>query len=250
MEVLIQLFERTKQEGECRIWQKATTANGMPILNKKVWGERYARQLAYQSNGNTLEKNKTLRNTCLNCLCISPNHLTYTHTTETLYAEFMTQVNTAGGLSPDETKAYLGQCHIWTGCYNKARPALNRIKWGESIGARWIYKTVKGLDLPSNITVNHRCNNEKCVNPSHLYHAEDETINKSNIQQAITEKRIHNQKFTPEQVKIIRQRIASGDRTTDLCKEFKCSKPTIADIKYNRTFYDPMYEPPLLLFFA
>ena len=246
METIDKLYKKTKQEGSCYIWTGAVnTTTGVPMVNKKTWGMSNVRQLVYSLAGNELKKDTKLVSSCNNKLCINPEHLSYNHTVSNLLSEFMSQVDMNGQLSPDITKAHLGPCWWWMGCLHHNRAYLNKDKWGEHIGARWIYKQINNLlDLPSHITVNHHCNNERCVNPAHLYHIDGDTFNKANLSQAVSEKRVHNQKFTPDQVKTVRQRILAGEKTSVLCKEFKCSKPTIADIKFNRTFYDPDYIPP------
>ena len=132
------------------------------------------------------------------------------------------------------------------------RGRLNKDKWGETVVARWIYKFIKNLpNLPSNTTVNHRCDNANCVNPTHLYHKEDEEWNESNMKDCVGQGRIPGQVFVPqetqtpwERVAEIRRRILAGARTKDLCKEFNCSKVAIAGIKYNRTYKDDSYTPP------
>lgn len=249
---LEQLYKLTKQQGECRIWQGACNPSGQPKINKEIWGCSYARQWAFSTTGQQIQQHTPLRNTCKNPLCVNPLHLTYQQDRSTLLAEFMTSVNTKGGFP--EGKEYLGECHLWTKKpAGDGRGRFSKAKWGETIPARWIYKLSKNKpDLSSTITVNHWCNNPLCVNPNHLYTGEEsETWNRSNIQQAIQEGRIHNQVVKPtqeqevkERVAEIRRRILAGARTKDLCAEFKCSKPTIADIKYNRSYPDSSYTPP------
>lgn len=33
---------------------------------------------------------------------------------------------------------------------------------------RWMYETLRGVDLPDEVFLDHTCRNRKCVNPSHL----------------------------------------------------------------------------------
>jgi hypothetical protein len=243
MATLDRLQKHTKDENGCWIWQGAVNADGQPRVNGFTYGSPYARQAAYQLAGGELKKACKLKNTCSNLKCINPAHLQYDYTASQLMAEFLQQVHQDGPVPKD--KPHLGKCHVWLGCVaHDNRGYLNREKWGETIAARWIYKTVNHLELPSTVTVNHRCNNPICVNPSHLYHNEEETWNHTNLQQAIEEKRLHKQKFTPQEVKQVRELILAGERTSVLCKMFDCSKVTIADIKFNRSFHDPTYTPP------
>jgi hypothetical protein len=248
MSLIDKLYKKTKQEGSCFLWTGAVNPSGFPVLNPKSWGGyRYARQLAYALTGNEIKETCNLKSTCNNKLCINPAHLTYEHPIANLLQEFMVQVDMNSDLIPDsKVFTVIGPCWKWTGCVHQNRAYLNKEKWGECVGARWIYKVSNNIaEIPSNITVNHKCNNEICVNPGHLWCDETELVkNKANILQAVTEKRIHNQVFTPEQVKQLRKRILEGEKTSVLCKEFNCSKPTIANIKYNRSFYDKDYTPP------
>jgi len=72
---------------------------------------------------------------------------------------------------------------------------------------RWLYQYVHGVTLPSNITVNHRCDNPPCVNPAHLYAG----TRQDNMRDMIARgrqchgTRSPQAKFTREQVVAIRQ---------------------------------------------
>lgn len=240
---LERLQKHTKEEDGCWIWQGACSLDGQPRVNGTAYGTSYARQAAYQLAGGELKKGCKLNNICSNLKCINPAHLQYNYTAAQLMTEFLQQVNQDGPIPAD--KPHLGKCHVWTGCIAHDRGYLNREKWGETIASRWIYKVVNHLDIPSSVTVNHRCNNPICVNPSHLYHSDKDAVwNQTNLQQAIDEKRLHNQKFTPAEVKQVRELILQGVTTGTLCKMFDCSKVTIANIKFNRSFPDPTYTPP------
>lgn len=248
---LTQLYKNTRQEGECRIWQGATQ-NNIPKLNPKYWGMAYARQWAYCSQGKDLEKCKTLRNICKNTLCVNPAHLTYEPDRSGLLEEFLSYVDKEKGLSPDNKKSHLGNCHWWTAAKTKAGNndfqygALNKDKWGETLAHRWIYKIANNIpELNSKRTVNHLCNNTLCVNPTHLSYAPlGEIFNKTNINQAIEEKRIRGQVFHPSDVPIIREKILAGEKVIKLMTDYHCSKTCILDIKFNRTYKDPSYTPP------
>jgi hypothetical protein len=247
----------TKQEGECRIWTGGYRS-GKPALNASAWmGYAYARQFAFVAGGGAEKKHKTLYSTCKNPLCMEATHLTYTPDRSNLLEEFMCRVDRTKGCSPDPKKVHMGICWWWPDSRTRkdgfVYGYLNREKWGESLAHRWIYKLSKKLpDLSSKITVNHECNNPLCVRPDHLSHKQDEEVfNQTNINQAIDEGRMNGQIFIPtatqtprERVAEIRRRILAGARTKDLCKEFKCSKVTIAEIKWNRSYYDPNYTPP------
>ena len=244
MPTLEKLYKHTDTVGKCFIWNGGFSPEGQPKCNSTAWGTAYARQAAYQLAGNDLKKGQTLYCICLNPKCIRAEHLSYKQPISQLFSEFIEQIDSNGPVPVDSP--WLGKCHLWKGCDNKGRAVVNKDKWGEYHTARWIYKLINNLsDIDSFTTINHLCNNPLCVNPSHLYHSlEDESWNKSNMNQAIEQKRLYNQKFTPAEVKDVRRRILEGAKTKDLCAEFKCSKPTIADIKYNRRFYDASYTPP------
>jgi hypothetical protein len=244
MATLDMLYRNAEVVGNCMIWKGAKDKDGNPRVNFATYKQSYARQAAFSISGQDVIPNKVLHSLCQNPLCVLVEHLTYQIPRTHLLSQFMGWVNQDGDVPSH--KPHLGKCHLWTGCLSHGRPALHKAKWGEAVAARWIYKLTQNLpDLPSSTTVNHHCDNPICVNTKHLFHKDgDETWNSTNMNDAIEKKRLHNQKFTPAEVKRLRERISKGERTKDLCIEFKCSKPTIADIKYNRSFYDPSYTPP------
>jgi len=231
---LNELYKKTDIVGDCRVWREPT-AGPVPRLNKGVWGTAFARQFAYSQSGAEIRPRCDLRNICGNMKCVKMEHLTYELDRSNLLGEFMAQINVSGGLPPDRPD--LGQCHLWTGCRDKSGyGALNKEKWGERLSHRWMFKLMNPAFDPKS-TVNHRCNrgHDGCVNPAHLFQVSGETFNASNIAHAVSEKRLHNQKFTFAEAMTVRAEIAAGAKTLDLCEKYGCSKQCINDIKFNRT---------------
>ena len=90
----------------------------------------------------------------------------------------------------------------------------------------------------------HLCNH-KDNNPSNnsLYNLEWVTYS-GNVQHMINSRRENppkgercaTSKLTSAQVEEIKNRLQKGERPTDIANEFKISRPTICDVRYNRTW--------------
>ena len=231
--LLTSFMKKVDMIGDCWVWKSDVQR---PILNKKKWGHSIPRQWAYAYFGNTIIPNADSYATCGNMLCMNPEHFTYTDP-KPLISYFMEQVDIAG----TET-ATRGRCWKWLGAsgkgygdHNTSHGRLAKSKWGEELAHRWIFKhTYPTIDI-SGYTINHHCEkNPGCVNPMHLYKG-DQTANTKDTRD---QNRIHNQVFTLETATECLKLIKEGTRTKDLCLKYKCSKPTIADLKFGRTWKD------------
>lgn len=81
--------------------------------------------------------------------------------------------------------------------------------------------------IPAGVSVLHRCDNRKCVNPSHLFLG----THRDNMQDMTAKGRhVGNRKLTEAQVINIRERRAAGERTKDLGAEFGMSPQHISSI--------------------
>jgi DNA-directed RNA polymerase subunit RPC12/RpoP len=97
-------------------------------------------------------------------------------------------------------------------------------KGGKKVAAhREMWERMRG-PLPNGATVHHRCENKRCVNPSHLQ-----------VMRRGTHTRRHRAQLTPEQVRTIRK---SKERTSVLARSYGVSEPTISDIRHGRTWKD------------
>lgn len=61
------------------------------------------------------------------------------------------------------------QCWEWQGCFSGSQISYPYFRYNGSTkrAHKFSYKYFKG-EVPDGITVNHDCNNKKCVNPKHL----------------------------------------------------------------------------------
>ena len=231
--LLTSFMKKVDMVGDCWIWK----APGRPQLGS-AWNHPFPRQWAYAYFGNTIIPNADSYATCGNMRCMNPQHFTYIDPIA-LITQFMEQVNING----KETDG-IGKCWQWLGCQDKpfgkhqtAHGRLAKSKWGETLAHRWIFKyTYPTIDI-SGYTINHhkKCiDNPSCVNPSHLYKGDQ----LANMNDARIQGHIHNQVFTLETATECLKLIKEGTRTKDLCLKYKCSKPTIADLKFGRTWKD------------
>lgn len=85
-------------------------------------------------------------------------------------------------------------------------------------------------EIPGGLWVLHRCDNPACVRPSHLFLG----TNRDNVQDAIAKKRMlvgernGHSKLTGADVVQIRERLAAGERPTDLAPIFNVSRSLVS----------------------
>jgi len=76
------------------------------------------------------------------------------------------------------------------------------------------------------------CRNTRCINPRHLSWGTIKQNNQDKLRDGT-----YGNKLTPDQVKMIRERLTDGLLThQQIAKEFQVSRATIADIKTGRTW--------------
>lgn len=110
----------------------------------------------------------------------------------------------------------------------QVRLTTHRISWEIAYG-----------EIPEGLCVCHKCDNRKCVNPNHLFLGTNLDNIRDKIQkgrQPVGEK-VPNHKLTSEQVRLIRQEYASGQKgQRKLAKEFGVDKTTIKNIVHRTTW--------------
>ena len=105
---------------------------------------------------------------------------------------------------------------------------------GRSASAHRVAYQMYVDEIPDGLCVLHRCDNRRCVNPTHLFLG----TNTDNIHDCMNKGRsMHGEKnsqarLTERQVKAIRARRNDGALTADLAKEFGVSGATIYKIAH------------------
>jgi len=103
--------------------------------------------------------------------------------------------------------------------------------------------------IPEGLEVCHTCDNRRCVRPDHLFVG----TRKDNMADAKNKGRMsngsrhaaallagkdryHAAKLTPDDVRVIRQRLAGGHRTSDIARDFGVTPGTIFQIRTGKTW--------------
>lgn len=87
----------------------------------------------------------------------------------------------------------LGRCWQWTGCLNRNGYGLFNLKAKKQTPAhRVAYEMVKG-SIPEGLFILHKCDNPKCVRPSHLYAGTQQ----DNVQDAVNRRRFPSANRSP-----------------------------------------------------
>jgi len=129
-------------------------------------------------------------------------------------------------------------CWLWTGALHSPF-GYGAFKWGArnskvETAHRVSHKLFKGPVLPG-LCVRHACDNPACVNPNHL----DAGTFKDNSQDAVSRGRhSHGEKhflalMTEDQARIAK---TSDIPTKVLAAQFGCSRQSVADARYGRTW--------------
>lgn len=109
---------------------------------------------------------------------------------------------------------------------------------------------IAGVPVPKNRIVMHTCDNPACVNPAHLSVAtqtenmrdaasKGRTVNRSDWRGTRNPKA----KLTPQQLLALRARLADGQRSSDLAREFAITATRVCQIRRaHRGNRDPVEE--------
>ncbi len=122
-------------------------------------------------------------------------------------------------------------CWEWTGAIGRSGYAVftrrskaksaHRISWELHCGA-----------IPDGLCVLHRCDNRKCVNPSHLFLG----THKDNTQDAVAKGRmsrgdaVNTSRLTERQVRVIRARCADGASYSKLARRFGVTHQAVRSV--------------------
>lgn len=132
-----------------------------------------------------------------------------------------------------------GDCHLWMGSRDRHGRGRINLRRYPRLAPRVAYTMATGVD-PQEMRVLHSCDNPSCVNPDHLVLG-DQADNIADCvkkgRQARGERNGHNRragKLSEPVVRNIKQRLASGERPTDLAAEIGVGVNQISNIKYGR----------------
>jgi hypothetical protein len=126
-------------------------------------------------------------------------------------------------------------CWEWTGEENTNGYGRFSHQEQKSLAHRFSYELFFG-DVPAGLNVCHRCDNRKCVNPSHLWLGSQS----ANLSDAVSKGRMHrpdtrghrngNTTLTWEKVRAIRDLDSRGIRKFRIAKLFGVSPSTVTNI--------------------
>lgn len=129
------------------------------------------------------------------------------------------------------------ECWEWRGHRTRHGYGLFTYR-GRRMPASRVALVMTGIALGDDQLACHHCDNPPCVNPAHLYAgtASDnmqDSIRRGRFNRA-TGERHHKAKFTLEQVRSIRLRVAEGETQASLAREFGVNYMTINRIVKRR----------------
>lgn len=130
-------------------------------------------------------------------------------------------------------------CWNWTGAhasrgYGSYRPdgkyaqiyLVHRVSWVHHNG---------GQQIPQGMVICHSCDNRKCVRPEHLFlgtPADNSADMRAKRRQAFGER--CKRKLTEEKVREIRRRLAIGESTTSIARDFGVTQAMVSHIRTGR----------------
>lgn len=131
------------------------------------------------------------------------------------------------------------ECWIWEGSFNTSGYGCLEWNGGKYISAHRASYLIHFNDLPSNLSICHKCDNPTCVNPSHLFLGTP----KDNAQDRDKKGRLKTlkhdshpmRKITMEIAKEIRELIKTNKyHLREISEKYNLSKTNILHIKHNK----------------
>lgn len=97
-----------------------------------------------------------------------------------------------------------------------------------------------GMDIESRLFVCHKCDNRRCFNPDHFFLGDAQ----DNMGDASRKMRLPQAKLTPAQAVEIYKRVANGELTTNVSREYGVSRATVGSIKSGQSWWHITKELP------
>lgn len=116
-------------------------------------------------------------------------------------------------------------CWFWLGFTNKKGTGSIRVGSKRLIVSRFAYEQFVGK-IGKGLCVCHKCDNQSCVNPDHLFLG---TVKENNLDRDSKGRQNSSFKLTPTQVLKIRKTYKAGKSTQQqIANKFKISRPFIS----------------------
>jgi hypothetical protein len=128
-----------------------------------------------------------------------------------------------------------GECWCWSAGTDPDGYGRFRVD-GENHKAHRVSWAMHRGPIPAGKCALHRCDNRKCVRPSHLFLGTRRDNNADRVAKGRDAKgaQLPQAKLTAAKVVEIRRRIAGGDRQVDIARDMSVSKVAVCDVNKGR----------------
>lgn len=218
--------DKTLGPDKCWPWLGAVSKKGgagKARLNYKCVGAHF---LAYYYTNGHFPDERGLDRLCQTRSCCNPTHYKLGPTQDERFWSFVNKNGPVPNHCPN-----LGNCWVWKGhCRNFGHGTFWANKQKTS-PHRYSY-TLHNGPIPSGLGVLHKCDTPGCCRPDHLFLGDQS----ANMQDAASKGRTtqgtknSRAKLTEDQVREIRQLVASGERRESVATKFGLSKNAVTPI--------------------
>lgn len=192
--------------------------------NTTIQAPRYSYELVHGAT----ERSTEISQTCGNPLCVNPEHLVAASTSDE--ERFWGKVDKSAG--PDG-------CWLWTaGCFDDGYGQF----WCGSTNLRahrYAYELIND-SIPGGLLLRHSCDNRLCVNPTHLTPGTELENSRDMVERgrSLLGERHHKAKLSEEDVKFIREVVASGPKGTaaKMARLYGLTKASVSAIVNNKSW--------------